>query len=285
VVSDQLLGEGATGMVWAAKFGPGQVDVAAKVVRKDSLSAEQLGWIREEIHIHRQLRHPHICILHGALEDANSITMVLALCRGGTLCDTMGRALSTNTPLGEPKCHSAFVQLCGAVHYCHRTGVVHRDIKLDNLVWVDERETRLQLVDFGYAATVNEQKNFAGSPHYAAPEVHRANDRWHDVDAEEFLASGSDVWSCGVCLFAMLATQLPFGGGEETDEEQRALRDKVCAGLWDLPLEGRCSPAAADLVGRLLTVDAAERCSLDDVCEHEWVGGLERVPWQALEGG
>ena len=73
--------------------------------------------------------------------------------------------------LPEAKCRSVFVQLCGALHYCHRTGVVHRDIKLENLVWIDDQETRLQLVDFGYAATENAQRNFAGSPHFAAPEV------------------------------------------------------------------------------------------------------------------
>ena len=54
--------------------------------------------------------------------------------------------------------------------------------------------------------------------------------------------------------------------------------------VWDVPLEGRCSPAAVDLVTRLLTVDPEQRCSLDDVCDHEWVGGLDRVPWQALPG-
>ena len=150
--------------------------------------------------------------------------------------------------------------------------------QLDNLVWADVRETRLQLCDFGYAATTNEQRNFAGSPHYAAPEVHLAK---AEATAAPFLAAGADVWSSGVCLFAMLATQLPFGGGEETEEEQEALAAKVCAGEWDTQLDGHCSPAGIDLVRRLLCVDPNERCSLDDVCAHEWIGGLEAVPWQA----
>lgn len=145
-LSDELLGEGATGKVWAARFGPTRMSVAAKVVHKASLNAEQLGWIREEIAIHKALRHPHICTLHGALEDRQAITMVLSLCRGGSLCDTMGRALATKTPLTEEKVRSAFTQLCGALHYCHRSGVVHRDIKLDNLCWTDGSERVLVLV-------------------------------------------------------------------------------------------------------------------------------------------
>ena len=49
-----------------------------------------------------------------------------------------------------------------------------------------------------------------------------------------------------------------------------------------MPLEGQRSEAAIDLVTRLLAVEPDERCSLDDVCEHEWVGGQDAVPWQAL---
>ena len=104
-----------------------------------------------------------------------------------------------------------------------------------------------------------------------------------DGPRTDFLAAGSDVWSCGVCLFAMLATALPFGGGEDTEEEERALSAKVCSGVWDVPLEPSesTSPAAVDLVTRILTVNPEERASLDEVCEHEWVGGLDQVPWRA----
>ena len=195
-----------------------------------------------------------------------------------TLVRILGRAVGHRLP--EARCRATFVQLCGALHYCHRNGVVHRDIKLDNLVWVDPQETRLQLVDFGYAAAENEQRNFAGSPHYAAPEVHRAKDERPETPS--FLAAGTDVWSCGVCLFAMLATQLPFGGDEESEEDQRQLTAKVCAGAWDVSLADKCSEDAIDLVSGMLAVDPEKRLSLDDVCEHRWIGGLDHVPWEAL---
>ena len=129
-ITSEMLGEGATGRVWLGRFGPKRAAVAAKVVRKSALNTEQLQWIRDEIAIHKPLRHSHICTLHGALENASTITMILSLCRGGSLCDTMGRALETNCPIGEEKSRAAFLQLCGALHYCHRNGVVHRDIKL-----------------------------------------------------------------------------------------------------------------------------------------------------------
>ena len=153
-VTGELLGEGATGRVWLGRFGPNRVVVAAKVVRKSRLSAEQLGWIREEIAIHRPLRHPHICTLHGAIDEGDAITMVLSMCRGGSLCDTMGRALETNTPIGEERSRRAFCQLCGALHYCHRNGVVHRDIKLVRLTFLSRaRDDRSPISLRPYALT------------------------------------------------------------------------------------------------------------------------------------
>jgi len=202
---------------------------------------------------------------------------VLSYCRGGSLCDTMGKALETECPLPEGKVHVAFVQLCGALHYCHRHGVVHRDIKLDNLCWTDTRERTLMLIDFGYAATANEQTNFADSPAYAAPEVHHAL----QPDSPPFMCTQTDVWSAGVCLFAMLATSLPFNGSEDSDAELAELRRKVCAGVWDVQITNR-PPEAVELVTALLKVDPAERFTLDEVCEHSWIGGQDQIPWRGF---
>jgi len=217
--------------------------------------------------------------MHGAMEAANTITIVLSLCRGGSLCDTMGAALDAQSPMEEAKVHRTFTQLCGALHYCHRHGVVHKDIKLDNLCWADPTEQRLVLIDFGYAATSNFASNFAGSPHYAAPEVHRAL----MPGMAEYTCTQADVFSCGVCLFAMLATQLPFAGGEDTDEERSALSAKVVGGVWDPPPPwsdpARC-PAAFDVAIKMLITDPEARATLDDVCAHEWVGGAEAIPWR-----
>jgi serine/threonine protein kinase len=129
----------------------------------------------------------------------------------------------------------------------------------------------------GYAATVNEQSNFAGSPHYAAPEVHDAL----EPGTPPYICTAADVWSAGVCFFAMLATQLPFGGSEDTEEDLEVLREKIRAGRWDVQPD--CSDDALDLVTRMLAVDADARMTLDDVCEHVWVGGADNVPWRGYD--
>ena len=268
-LSDTLLGEGATARVWLAYFGDTRTEVAAKVVSKKGLDKDQIGWIREEIAIHKRLRHPNICTLHGSFESLSTITICLSLCRGGSLVDMMGAALDAGELLAAAHVHGAFVQLLSALRYLESVGIVHRDIKLDNLVWADAQRTRLQLIDFGYASTTDVHSQYSGSAHFAAPEVHAA-----DEGGPPFSCRAADVWSAGVVLFAMLATALPFNGAEETAEERAALRRKVCKGVPDGSLPAERPAAACDLVTRMLIVEPAERATLAQVLAHEWVGSV-----------
>ena len=84
----------------------------------------------------------------------------------------------------------------------------------------------------------------------------------------------------------MFATQLPFGGGEDTPEERAALTAKVCSGEWDEPptwSDPARYPSAFELARGMLTVDPDERHNLDDVCADAWVGGAEAVPWRGTD--
>ena len=171
-ITDQLLGEGANGKVWSAHFGLRRSAVAAKVVKKANLDPRALGELHNEIELHKRLRHPNIVTLHGAFEDPTQVTIVLSLCRGGSLFDNMVRAHQEESGgLSEQRARDAFKQVLGALRHCHRNGIAHRDVCLRNLCWADEAETTLQLVDFGYATTAMHHATFVGSVHFAAPEV------------------------------------------------------------------------------------------------------------------
>ena len=84
-LTDVLLGTGATGKVWLAHFGLQRVEVAAKVVQRADLQSEELQWIRNEMSIHKTLRHPNIVLMYGAFETATTFIMVLSVCRGGSV--------------------------------------------------------------------------------------------------------------------------------------------------------------------------------------------------------
>ena len=95
-----------------------------------------------------------------------------------------------------------FKQLINAIDYSHSKGIVHRDIKPENILL--DGNSNLKLADFGLSNLIRDGKHFltsCGSPNYASPEV---------INGEPYDGPASDVWSCGVVLYASLTGTLPF---------------------------------------------------------------------------
>ena len=113
--------------------------VAIKQIPKDVSSS-----LTREIHHHRQLHHPNICQLYEVIATESYIWLVTELCSGGELFDY----LEEKKRLSEDEARTIFGQLCLAVGYAHDKGVVHRDLKLENVL-LDER-CRVKLGDFGF---------------------------------------------------------------------------------------------------------------------------------------
>ena len=104
----------------------------------------------------------------------------------------------------------------------------------------------------------------AGSPLYAAPELMDADSR--AASPQGYDAAKSDMWSCGVILYALLTSTLPFDG-----DDMRALINLVVRGVPRRPLPRRCGPEAADLLHQLLVRQPSDRLSAADALEHAWL--------------
>lgn len=140
-----------------------------------------------------------------------------------------------------------FQQIISAVDYCHRFNIAHRDLKPENLLL--DKDKNIKVADFGMAAWEGGDsmlRTSCGSPHYASPEV---------VAGEAYHGSVSDIWSCGVILFALLAGRLPFD-----DDNVRILLDKVRAGRYVMPSDIDLS--AKDLIRRMLEKDVKKRITV-----------------------
>ena len=137
--------------------------VAVKQIPK-ALSAT----LTREIHHHRQLHHPHVTQLYEVIATENSIWLVTELCSGGELFDY----LTEKGRLSEQETRRIFGQLCLAVNYLHEKGIVHRDLKLENVL-LDER-CRVKLGDFGFTREFDRGtylETYCGTTGYAAPEM------------------------------------------------------------------------------------------------------------------
>jgi serine/threonine protein kinase len=148
--------------------------VAVKQIPK-AMSAQ----LTREIHHHRELHHPHIVQLYEVIATESSIWLVAELCSGGELFDY----LVEKGRLGEDETKVIFGQLCLAVAYVHNKGIVHRDLKLENIL-LDER-CRVKLSDFGFTREFERGsflETFCGTTGYASPEM---------LQAQKYLGPGA----------------------------------------------------------------------------------------------
>lgn len=155
--------------------------------------------------------------------------------------------------LDEREAVSYFRQIIHGVEYCHRFNICHRDLKPENLLL--DKHRNIKIADFGMAALETSDRMLetsCGSPHYASPEI---------VAGKIYHGAPSDIWSCGIILFALLTGHLPFD-----DDNIRKLLLKVQEGKFDMPES--ISPSAKDLIWKMLRVDPSARLSMEEILEH-----------------
>ncbi|KAI6214369.1 Serine/threonine protein kinase [Aphelenchoides besseyi] len=164
--------------------------------------------------------------------------------------------ISDRGPLEETLARSLFRQIVETAIACANLGVVHRDIKDENLI-LDISNGNLKLVDFGSGAFMRkgDYTDFEGTRVYSPPE-------W--ILHQRYDGLKATVWSLGILLYDMMAGDIPFHHDTE-----------ICAGNinWKTQISSDCR----DLIQRCLTVDPRRRCSLADVLQHKWTQGRVRV--------
>lgn len=158
--------------------------------------------------------------------------------------------------LSEPETRRFVRQMLKALDYCHREGVVHRDLKLENLLLSDS--DNIKITDFGFSNMFLEgglMSTFVGSPAYAAPEI---------LANEKYCGPKVDIWSLGVILYTLLTGDMPF-----QDENIAVILGQI--NRADYPMPDSISAEAADLIRRLLCRNPEERLSMSEVRSHPWL--------------
>ncbi|KAL5225854.1 hypothetical protein ABZP36_012493 [Zizania latifolia] len=195
------LGQGTFGKVYYARNLMSGQSVAIKMIDKEKIvKVGLMEQIKREISIMRLVRHPNVLQLFEVLATKSKIYFVLEYAKGGELFNKIAKV-----KLNEESARKYYHELMSAVEYCHSRGVYHRDLKPENLL-LDENET-LKVSDFGLSALAASKRQdgllhtACGTPAYVAPEV---------LSRKGYSGSKADVWSCGVILFVLVASYLPF---------------------------------------------------------------------------
>jgi len=237
------IGQGAYATVRLAVHKPSGKKVAIKIYEKSRLlDPQRRKSVRREIRVMDRLSHPNIVKFYEVADTSRQVFLVLEYVNGGSLHYLLKKR--ANRRLSEIDARMIFSQVCAGIRYCHERLVVHRDIKLENVLvqypdkavahnqnlaltssgHLDPRQLVVKLIDFGFASLVVPGKKlrvFCGTPSYMAPEI---------IQRKEYGGYCVDIWALGILLYAMLFGQFPFRG--QSDKE---LYKKILKGAFTFP--------------------------------------------------
>ncbi|QPG72952.1 hypothetical protein FOA43_000256 [Brettanomyces nanus] len=258
------LGEGEFGKVklgWR-KDNQQPSQAAIKLIRRDTIphGSEKESKIHREINALKRLRHPNIVRLVEVLQNDKYIGIVLEYASGGELFDY----ILEHRYLKESMACRLFAQLVSGVDYMHSKGLVHRDLKLENLLL--DKHKNIIISDFGFVNSFHTNdlmRTSCGSPCYAAPELVVSN--------QPYQGAKVDVWSCGVILYAMLAGYLPYDDDPQNPDGENIARLYHYITTSSLTFPEYITPTPRDLLRKIIVADPRHRISLHQVRAHPWL--------------
>ncbi|KAL0809447.1 hypothetical protein ABMA28_011625 [Loxostege sticticalis] len=301
---EKTIGTGNFAVVKLATHVITKTKVAIKIIDKSRLDEDNLKKTFREIAIMKRLRHPHIVRLYQVMESTHTIYLVTEYAPNGEIFDH----LVSRGRMAEAEAARAFAQMVAAVGYCHARGVVHRDLKAENLLL--DRHMNIKLADFGFSNEYTAGSPLAtwcGSPPYAAPELFEG--RQYDgpkADVWSWLTYGlqladfgfSNEYTAGSPLATWCGSP-PYAAPELFEGRQydgpkadvwslgvvlyvlvcgalpfdggtlHELRSVVLSGKFRIPYF--MSQECEHLIRHMLVVDADKRLSLRNVARHRWL--------------
>lgn len=224
---------------------------------------KHLGLLKSEIEILRKISHESIAKFHEVHESKNKIYLIFEYLEGGTLSD-----LHKTKSLVLVK--SVIKQIFTSLLYLKQQGIVHRDIKPDNILFSSENGSRIKLIDLGLSCYVNDQNPATfrcGTPGYIAPEILNTPEE----NISDVLINKVDVFSLGAIFFKFLFGKKYFSGectGELLRRNRRGVGERKMMKVRNMILKDR---QALDLVSRMLEVDSEKRISIEEALLHPFL--------------
>ncbi|KAJ7140057.1 hypothetical protein C8R43DRAFT_1018800 [Mycena crocata] len=252
----KTLGAGSMGKVKLATHNITGEKLAVKILPRTTSTApkdasKETRTLREAA-LSLLLHHPYICGMREMIVHQHHYYMVFEYVNGGQMLDY----IISHGRLRERVARKFARQIASALDYCHRNNVVHRDLKIENILI--SQTGNIKIIDFGLSNLydpVGHLATFCGSLYFAAPEL---------LNAKVYTGPEVDVWSFGVVLYVLVCGKVPFD-----DQSMPALHAKIKRGLVEYPvwLSAECK----HLLSRMLVTNPALRAPLHEILAHPWM--------------
>lgn len=248
----KTIGKGNSAVVKIATHSIIKQKVAVKMFDKSVLDSDKQLRLRREIESMKHLKHPNIVRIYEIMETAKIICIVTEIASNGELYDY----IIHKKRLSEREARSIFKQIIAAVHHCHSNQIVHRDIKVENILL--DYNGNVKLADFGFSNFYKEGElmdTWCGSPQYCAPELYLA---------QLYEGPNVDIWSLGVVLYVLVCGYLPFEA-----QVFNVLKAQIISGSYKIPFF--LSEDCKSLIDGMLTLDPDKRLKMNDIINHKWL--------------
>ena len=261
IVKEEI-GHGKFSKVYLGKEKKTNRKVAIKRINKKKLTENDLDLLKTEIDILKICQHPNIIKLYKIIETPTNLDLIMEYCPGGNLYYYFQkRALD----LEEKEVAKYIHKISTAVYTMHNLGIIHRDLKLSNIVMTDSTSfADIRILDFGLSKILGpgEKCNESyGTPGYAAPEVIKENK--YDFKA--------DIWSIGVITYFLFSSKLPFNYTNKNGKKdyiKNTLEDEV---KFDGKEWKNISSEGIKFIKDTMNKNVDERINIKNVLEHEWI--------------
>src|SRR3954454_24341071 len=271
---ETLLGEGGMGVVYRARHVLIDRVVALKLIRPDLRGETHLrAWMLREARAANRVDHAHIVDIHdvGETEDGE-LYLVMEYLTGTSLSHECAKG-----PMPLARAVDMLEQMCAALARAHDLGVVHRDLKSDNIMLTTRggRRDFVKILDFGLAALTRDARlapkgAVFGTPEYMAPEQARGEDA----------TALCDLYALGILFFEMLTGQLPF---RSNDRETLLEMQRSGPPPRVSTLRPDVAPQAEAIILRLLEKDPAKRFRDGHHLQEELKGFQRSLPSKLLD--
>ncbi|KAG5270323.1 hypothetical protein AALO_G00191360 [Alosa alosa] len=275
------LGQGSFGVVCEATHKETQKKWAIKKVNKEKAGSSGVKLLEREVSILKRVNHEHIIHLEEVFETPKRMYLVTELCEGGELKEL----LQKRQRFKEEDARHIISSLAQAIVYLHKKDIVHRDLKLENILVKsyhhgdDNNTVNIKVTDFGLSVqkggvgSENMLQATCGTPIYMAPEV---------INGHEY-SQQCDVWSIGVIMYLLLSGEPPFMSSLEERLFELIKKGEL---TFSTPVWDSISDAAKKVVCCLLKVDPAHRITANELLDNPWITGdttMTATPTNVLE--
>lgn len=260
----KMLGKGSFGKVYMASQVLTNRVVAIKCLDKKAVKEDnRKNKILHELLMFKSLAdHPNVTQIYEVFENKKYFFFVMEYASGGDLLQLMKR----KNRLTEHAARGIFIQLVRGLKYIHSKGILHRDIKLDNILLIEaDGDVKAKICDFGVSRFVKDREVIneqCGTPAYIAPEI---------IKKKGYKGFTVDIWSLGVLLYAMVMGAMPFKASS-IDGLHEKIINRDCE--MDDP---EVTQEALNLIERMLTINPDKRITLDEIIGHDWLKNDPRM--------